>query len=37
MASFGMNIGIAVANQDSLPTWQAGDEFLTARQQSGVK
>jgi Zn-dependent M28 family amino/carboxypeptidase len=37
MASFGMNIGIAVANQDSLPTWRAGDEFLATRQQSGVK
>jgi Zn-dependent M28 family amino/carboxypeptidase len=34
---FGMNIGLAVANQTALPTWSAGDEFLPARQQSGVK
>ncbi len=36
-AEFGMNIGIAVANQTALPTWHAGDEFLAARQKSGVK
>lgn len=36
-ASFGMLIGIDVANQDALPTWQPGDEFLPARQANGVK
>jgi Zn-dependent M28 family amino/carboxypeptidase len=36
-ARFGMNIAIAVANESSLPTWQPGDEFLPARQKSGVK
>jgi Zn-dependent M28 family amino/carboxypeptidase len=37
MTRFGMNIGIAVANQSALPTWRAGDEFLPARQKSEVK
>ena len=36
-AQFGLLIGIDVANQDAMPTWQAGDEFLAARQASGVK
>ena len=36
-AQFGLLIGIDVANQDGLPTWRAGDEFLPARQASGVK
>jgi Zn-dependent M28 family amino/carboxypeptidase len=31
---FGMLIGTAVANQDKLPTWKAGDEFLPAREKS---
>jgi hypothetical protein len=29
-----MLIGTAVANQDKLPTWKAGDEFLPAREKS---
>ncbi len=37
MARFGMVIALDVANQDKLPTWKAGDEFLPARQASGVK
>ena len=37
VAEFGLNIGIAVANQPALPTWHAGDEFLAARVKSGVK
>jgi Zn-dependent M28 family amino/carboxypeptidase len=37
MTRFGMSIGMAVANQSALPTWRAGDEFLPARQKSGVK
>lgn len=36
-AQFGLLIGMDVANQDALPTWRAGDEFLPARQASGVK
>ena len=34
---FGMLIGLDVANLPSLPTWRAGDEFLAARQRSGVR
>jgi len=37
MARFGLLVGVAVANQDQLPTWKAGDEFLAAREASGVK
>jgi len=37
MARFGFLIGTEVANQNGLPTWRTGDEFLTAREQSGVK
>ena len=36
-SQFGLLIGIDVANQGALPTWRAGDEFLPARQSSGVK
>jgi len=31
---FGFLIGTTVANQDKLPTWKAGDEFLPAREKS---
>jgi Zn-dependent M28 family amino/carboxypeptidase len=34
---FGMLIGINVANTLQIPTWRAGDEFLQARQKSGVR
>jgi hypothetical protein len=27
----------AVADADRLPTWNKGDEFLPAREKSGVK
>ena len=37
MARFGMLIGTEAANQDRLPTWKAGDEFLAAREKSGVR
>ena len=37
MARFGFTIGHEVANQEKLPTWRAGDEFLPARLASGVK
>ncbi|HEY4362197.1 MAG TPA: M28 family peptidase [Bryobacteraceae bacterium] len=33
---FGMLIGINVANNPKLPTWRPGDEFLPAREKSGV-
>ncbi len=36
-AEFGMLIGIDVANQEAMPTWQPGDEFLAAREESGVR
>jgi Zn-dependent M28 family amino/carboxypeptidase len=35
-AQFGLLIGVNVANSPKLPTWHAGDEFLPARQKSGV-
>jgi Zn-dependent M28 family amino/carboxypeptidase len=37
MARFGFLIGTEVANQNRLPTWHKGDEFLAAREKSGVK
>ncbi|HUS06332.1 MAG TPA: M28 family peptidase [Bryobacteraceae bacterium] len=36
-ARFGMLIGMDAANQDKLPTWVQGDEFLPARIASGVQ
>jgi Peptidase family M28 len=36
-AQLGLRIGLDAANQDKLPSWNAGDEFLPARQRSGVK
>ncbi len=36
-AQFGFLIGMDVANQRNLPTWRAGDEFLPAREKSGVR
>jgi len=32
VAKLGFLIGMEVANQDKLPTWQSGDEFLPARE-----
>lgn len=37
MARFGFRVGMEVANQEHLPSWRAGDEFLAAREKSGVK
>jgi hypothetical protein len=37
MGKFGFLMGIEAANLTSLPTWKAGDEFLAARQKSGVR
>ena len=34
MARFGFLIGLNTANQGRLPSWQPGDEFLAAREQS---
>jgi len=34
VAQFAIQIATAVANQDALPTWNAGDEFLAARERS---
>ncbi|MEO8029064.1 MAG: M28 family peptidase, partial [Bryobacteraceae bacterium] len=33
-AKFGFVLGINIANDRNLPTWQPGDEFLAARQKS---
>jgi Zn-dependent M28 family amino/carboxypeptidase len=37
LGGFALDIGRDVANADQLPTWNAGDEFLPAREKSGVK
>jgi len=37
LAHFGLLIAVDAANQDTLPTWAPGDEFLTAREKSGVR
>jgi hypothetical protein len=34
---FAFDVAREAANAKSLPTWNAGDEFLKARQASGVK
>ena len=34
MARFGFTVGLYVANNPTMPTWRAGDEFLPARQRS---
>ncbi len=37
MAEFGLTLGIDFANTPQMPTWNASDEFLKAREASGVK
>jgi len=37
MAKFGLVLGLEAANLERLPTWKPGDEFLPAREKSGVK
>jgi Zn-dependent M28 family amino/carboxypeptidase len=37
LANFALDVAREVANADRLPTWNAGDEFLPAREKSGVK
>jgi Zn-dependent M28 family amino/carboxypeptidase len=34
MSKFGIEIGRRVANQEQLPTWVPGDEFLATRRKS---
>jgi Zn-dependent M28 family amino/carboxypeptidase len=34
MADFGLTLGLDIANAPKLPTWRAGDEFLSAREKS---
>jgi Zn-dependent M28 family amino/carboxypeptidase len=37
IARFVFLLGQGAANLDKLPTWNPGDEFLAARQKSGVR
>jgi Zn-dependent M28 family amino/carboxypeptidase len=37
LGQFAMDVAREVANADRLPTWNPGDEFLSAREKSGVK
>lgn len=37
LARFGFTLGLNAANDPKLPTWKTGDEFLPARQASGVR
>jgi Zn-dependent M28 family amino/carboxypeptidase len=37
MAQFGLTLGLDIANQPKLPSWNARDEFLAPREKSGVK
>ncbi len=37
MAQFGYTLGLNAANTEMMPTWKKGDEFLAAREKSGVK
>ena len=34
MAKFGLTLGVEAANMSRMPTWNAGDEFLPAREKS---
>lgn len=34
MAKFGFTLGVEAANMSRMPTWNAGDEFLPAREKS---
>lgn len=37
MAKFGFTIALDVANSEKMPSWRKGDEFLGARENSGVR
>jgi Zn-dependent M28 family amino/carboxypeptidase len=37
LGGFAIDVAREIANADQLPTWHAGDEFLSAREKSGVK
>ncbi len=34
IARFGFAVGLEVANSEKMPTWRAGDEFLSAREKN---
>jgi len=36
MGDFGLALGMDIANSPRLPSWKQGDEFLAAREKSGV-
>lgn len=37
LAGFALDVARDAADADKLPTWNKGDEFLPAREKSGVK
>lgn len=37
LARFSLDVAREVADAERLPTWNKGDEFLEAREKSGVK
>ncbi len=37
MADLGLTLGLDIANTPKLASWKAGDEFLAAREKSGVR
>jgi len=37
ISQFGYTLGLNAANTEMMPTWKKGDEFLAAREKSGVK
>jgi Zn-dependent M28 family amino/carboxypeptidase len=37
LARFTLTLGVDTANLERLPTWNRGDEFLAAREKSGVR
>jgi Zn-dependent M28 family amino/carboxypeptidase len=37
MAQFGLRLGMDIASLPALPTWKPNDEFLKARESSGVR
>lgn len=37
IGKFAFTVGLEVSNQEKIGSWQKGDEFLAAREQSGVR
>jgi len=37
LVRFSLALGVDTANLEGLPTWNKGDEFLAAREKSGVR